>query len=139
MIKTSPKTCQTLILATAGVWLLTASALRASDTDDRIESPVKKSSAVRPDLTNDASISAQVKTSLSRRFTSELKIKVETTNGVVTLTGVAKNATEKTLVTKLATDVNGVSSVVNNMIFQPAVSKSSSPLLPPQNLRIVSQ
>ena len=65
---------------------------------------------------DDASITAQVKSSLlSHRSTSALKTKVETTDGVVTLSGIAKNAAEKSLVTKLVTDINGVSSVVNNM------------------------
>jgi osmotically-inducible protein OsmY len=31
------------------------------------------------------------------------------------LTGVAKNDAEKSLVTKFATDINGVTSVINNM------------------------
>jgi hyperosmotically inducible periplasmic protein len=65
---------------------------------------------------DDASITAQVKMSLlSHRSTSALKTKVETMDGVVTLSGIAKNSAEKSLVTKLATDINGVSSVVNNM------------------------
>ena len=65
---------------------------------------------------DDASITAQVKSSLtSHRSTSALHTGVSTTDGVVTLTGVAKNDAEKSLVTKLATDINGVTSVVNNM------------------------
>ncbi len=65
---------------------------------------------------DDASITAQVKASLlSHRSTSALKTKVSTTDGVVTLSGLAKNAAEKTLVTKLVNDINGVSSVINNM------------------------
>src|ERR1044071_8337047 len=65
---------------------------------------------------DDASITAQVKSSLmSHRSTSALKTKVATVDGVVTLSGIAKNAAEKSLVTKLVTDVNGVSSVINNM------------------------
>jgi osmotically-inducible protein OsmY len=68
---------------------------------------------------DDASITAQVKMSLlSHRSTSALKTKVETTDGVVTLTGITKNAAEKALVTKLATDINGVTSVVNNMTIE---------------------
>ena len=68
---------------------------------------------------DDASITAQVKSSLmSRRSTSALRTKVETTDGVVTLSGVAKNAAEKSLVTKLVTDIDGVSSVVNNMTIE---------------------
>jgi osmotically-inducible protein OsmY len=74
---------------------------------------------------DDASITAQVKASLlSHRSTSALKTSVETTDGVVTLSGIAKNAAEKSLVTKLASDVNGVSSVVNNMTVATTVSKN---------------
>ena len=74
---------------------------------------------------DDASITAQVKASLlSHRSTSALKTGVETTDGVVTLRGIAKNAAEKSLVTKLATDINGVSSVVNNMTIDTTLSKN---------------
>src|SRR5208282_2636074 len=67
----------------------------------------------RPDQTtsaaiDDASITAQVKASLlSHRSTGVLRTKVETTDGVVTLGGQARNDAEKDLVTKLATDING--------------------------------
>jgi hyperosmotically inducible protein len=65
---------------------------------------------------DDASITAQVKSSLmSHRSTSALKTKVQTTDGVVTLRGIAKNDAEKSLVTKLVTDIDGVTSVINNM------------------------
>ena len=68
------------------------------------------------DKIDDASITAQVKSSLlSHRSTSAVKTKVETTDGVVTISGTAKNAAEKSLVTKLVTDIEGVNSVVNNM------------------------
>jgi hypothetical protein len=151
MKTTSVNASQVLILAAAGILLLGVSPLRASDTDDRIKSSPKKSYMTiakirdKPDETtgekiDDASITAQVKMSLlSHRSTSPLKTKVETIDGAVTLTGVAKNASEKALVTKLAADVNGVSSVVNKMTFQPAVSKTDSAPLPPQNLRIVTK
>jgi osmotically-inducible protein OsmY len=68
------------------------------------------------DKIDDASITAQVKSSLlSHRSTSALHTTVSTSDGVVTLGGIAKNDAEKTLVTKLATDINGVNSVINNM------------------------
>ena len=77
------------------------------------------------DNIDDASITAQVKASLrSHRSTSALKTTVETTDGVVTLSGIAKNAAEKSLVTKLANDVNGVSSVVNNMTIETTLGKN---------------
>src|SRR6185369_13816860 len=62
---------------------------------------------------DDASITAQVKSTLnSHRSTSALKTKVETTDGVVTLSGIARNAAEKSLVSKLVNDIYGVKSVV---------------------------
>jgi hyperosmotically inducible protein len=65
---------------------------------------------------DDASITAQVKWTLTNhRSTSALKTKVETTDGAVNLSGIAKNDAEKSLVTKLVTDINGVKSVTNNM------------------------
>jgi len=74
---------------------------------------------------DDASITAQVKSSLmSHRSTSAIKTKVSTSDGVVTIGGVAKNDAEKTLVTKLVTDINGVISVINNMtIAVPVAAK----------------
>jgi osmotically-inducible protein OsmY len=39
------------------------------------------------------------------------------------LSGNAKNAAEKALVTKLVTDINGVNNVINNMTIEPSVSK----------------
>jgi osmotically-inducible protein OsmY len=59
---------------------------------------------------------------LSHRSTSAVKTKVTTTDGVVTVSGEAKNAAEKSLVTKLVTDIDGVSSVVNNMTIAPPVA-----------------
>ena len=65
---------------------------------------------------DDASITALVKMTLMyHRSTSALHTKVETSNGVVTLGGTAKNASEKNLVTKYVQDVYGVHSVVNDM------------------------
>ncbi|HVY70635.1 MAG TPA: BON domain-containing protein [Verrucomicrobiae bacterium] len=70
------------------------------------------------DKMDDASITAQVKASLlAHRSTSAVRTKIETTDGVVIVSGVAKNAAEKSLVTKLVNDINGVDSVVNNMTF----------------------
>lgn len=65
---------------------------------------------------DDASVTAQVKTALcTHRSTSALKTKVMTRNGEVTVTGIAKNAAEKSLVTKLVFDTQGVTSVKNEM------------------------
>ncbi len=74
---------------------------------------------------DDASITAQVRSSLrSHRSTSAVKTKVATTDGIVTLSGNAKNAAEKSLVTKLVTDIHGVESVINNMIITEPVARN---------------
>ena len=65
---------------------------------------------------DDASITAQIKmTLLYHRSTSAVSTKVKTKNGVVTVSGNARNAAEKDLVTKFASDVNGVKTVRNRM------------------------
>jgi osmotically-inducible protein OsmY len=74
------------------------------------------SSPTMGDKIDDASITAEVKSSLlSHRSTSAIHTTVSTTDGVVTVGGIAKNDAEKSLVTKLATDIEGVISVINNM------------------------
>lgn len=68
------------------------------------------------DEIDDASITALAKSSLLyHRSTSGLKTKVETNDGVVTLTGKAGSAAEKDLAAKRVSDVSGVKKVVNNM------------------------
>ncbi|HEX4349754.1 MAG TPA: BON domain-containing protein [Verrucomicrobiae bacterium] len=80
--------------------------------------------ATMGDKIDDASITAQVKSSLmSHHSTSALHTTVSTADGVVTVGGIAGNEAEKTLVTKLATDINGVSSVINNMTIGVPVAK----------------
>ena len=73
---------------------------------------------------DDASVTAQVKTALlTHRSTSSVRTKVETRDGEVTLTGIAKNAAEKTLVTKLVADIQGVTNVKNQMTVEEARTK----------------
>lgn len=68
------------------------------------------------DTVDDASISALVKTTLlSHHSTSAVKTTVTTTDGVVTLGGIAGNDAEKSLAAKLAGDVRGVKSIDNQM------------------------
>jgi len=67
---------------------------------------------------DDASITALVKaTLLYHRSTSAINTKVETADGVVTLGGTAKNASEIDLATKFVKDVHGVKKVVNSMVI----------------------
>lgn len=79
-----------------------------------------QSSDAAQDPVDDASITAQVHAALYlHRSTSAFKTTVTTVNGVVTVGGMANNAAEKDLVSKLVSDINGVKSVVNNMTIKP--------------------
>lgn len=74
---------------------------------------------------DDASITALVKTALStHRSTDSMKIRAETRNGEVTLTGSARNAAEKSLVSRLVTAIQGVTSVKNRLTVDRANSRS---------------
>jgi osmotically-inducible protein OsmY len=68
---------------------------------------------------DDASITAQVKVALLfHQSTSAIKTKVETKNGVVTVSGMAKNNAEKDLVGKLVDNIKGVKSLKNKMTIE---------------------
>jgi len=63
-----------------------------------------------------ASITTQVKYALlNHKSTSALKTKVSTNEGIVSITGIAANDAEKSLVGKLAESIRGVKSVNNDM------------------------
>lgn len=77
------------------------------------------------DKIDDASITAQVKMALLfHRSTSASNTQVATKDGVVTLAGQARNGAEKDLVSKLATNIRGVKSVLNNMTINASLSMS---------------
>lgn len=69
---------------------------------------------------DDASITTQVKARLLEdKAVAGTSISVETLNGVVMLSGFAKNATEKTTAESIARKVNGVKSVKNEIAVRP--------------------
>jgi len=71
------------------------------------------------EMVDDASISAQIKTTLLfRKSTHALSTQVETSNGVVTLHGEAADAAEKNLVSAIALDTEGVLQVNNKMTLR---------------------
>jgi osmotically-inducible protein OsmY len=73
------------------------------------------------DRIDDDAITAKVRTVLStHRSTSTMKPDVETRNGQVTLTGSARSAAAKSLVTKLVTAIRGVTGVKNRMTVEAA-------------------
>jgi osmotically-inducible protein OsmY len=78
----------------------------------------------RPTSADDISLTDEVKSSLMfHNSTGTTTTQVATTNGVVTITGIAKSETEKNRTTQLAAEVKGVTSVNNNMtIVAPVAS-----------------
>ncbi len=73
----------------------------------------------RTESVADAPITALVKTMMTiHRSTSGLDTKVETKDGVVTLSGKVKDAALKEITTKYARDVHGVKQAINNVTVQ---------------------
>ncbi len=69
-------------------------------------------------IIDDASITSRIKTSLLVHKSTSILTTVETKDGVVTLSGKVKNAAEKDLVAKLASDIEGVKKVINNLTVE---------------------
>jgi hyperosmotically inducible protein len=85
----------------------------------RVVNTSDKSPRTLGEKIDDASITAQVKmVLLFHRSTSVLNTKVNTKHGVVTLSGKARNAAEKDLVSKLVNDIKGVNTVENEMTIE---------------------
>jgi hyperosmotically inducible protein len=74
---------------------------------------------------DDAAITASVKSSLVADKASNLtRVDVDTTNGVVSLNGVVESPEQKSRAAQLASRVDGVKNVVNNLQVQGARSGS---------------
>ena len=89
-------TCSLALMVAAGSLLVTSSSLRASDTDDRIESSAKKSYVFKTYLKHDS-------------------IKIESKNGAVLLTGTVAEASQKSLAENTVESLPGVKSVDNQL------------------------
>jgi len=97
--------------------------IKGVDNQMTITEVVKKSDKDKDDKDNkidDASITAQVKMAfLTHHSTSAFKTGVETNNGIVTLSGNATSGAGKDMATRVASDINGVTNVINNMTINP--------------------
>jgi len=95
-----------------------ATVVESAGAQNNVANPIETSRGGETfrDKIDDASITAQVKGALlTHRSTSALDTKVKTVDGNVIITGVARDQAEKDLVTKLASDVNGVRNINNEM------------------------
>ncbi len=89
--------------------------VKAVKNDIVVKEPLATSETMGERI-DDASITSQLKYALlHHKATSAVKTKVTTVDGVVVISGDASSDAEKSLVTKLAQDVRGVKTVVNNM------------------------
>jgi osmotically-inducible protein OsmY len=89
---------------------------KIGDTVDDVSKKIGSKTSGVAELIDDASITAMVKATLMyHRSTSALRTKVGTQDGVVTLSGTAKNSSARELATQFAQDVHGVRNVVNTM------------------------
>lgn len=83
--------------------------------------PMERKSSLAEQI-DDASITAQVKmVLLSHRSTSALHTAVHTRDGVVTLSGAAKNGAEVDLATNITSSTKGVIEVINKMTVDKAL------------------
>lgn len=104
---------------------LTAEYAKDIDGVKEVKNEMRTAAAPEPEMQtmaekiDDASVTAQVKMALlTHRSTSSVSTKIATKDGEVTLTGIAKNDAEKSLVTKLVADIQGVVSVKNQMTVE---------------------
>jgi hyperosmotically inducible periplasmic protein len=98
--------CVSFLILTAALWA-TSLTLRASDTDDRIESSAKATYIFQTYLKGD-------------------DIKFESKDGAVTLTGTVATESHKTMAQELVADLPGVKSVNNQLLLKGAPSSTSS-------------
>lgn len=99
-----------------GVVLLTAGAVSAQSATQEAKSKTKASAQKTGNALSDAEITAAVKTKLLADNTvGGLKLDVDTSHGVVTLTGPVSSAAERAQALKLARSTDGVKRVVNKM------------------------
>ena len=100
----------------AGEYAKDVNGVKNVNNEMTIAKTSNKAEPTMGDKIDDASITAQIKMAfLTHHSTSAFKTGVETTNGIVTLSGIASNDAGKDMAAKVAGDVNGVTRVVNNM------------------------
>lgn len=89
------------------------------DNQMTVSSVPETSPRTASETIDDASITTQAKLALLfHKSTSAIDTKVKTRHGVITVRGVARNAAEKRLVTKITEDINGVVGVRNEMTVE---------------------
>jgi osmotically-inducible protein OsmY len=109
------------VLFCGAVFALTTAELTAAQTATQEAKDKTKAAANQTgEVVTDAAITSAVKTKLlGDPDVKGLNIDVDTTNGVVTLTGVVHTAAERTEALRLARNTKGVKNVKNNLKLEP--------------------
>ena len=113
-----------VVICGLGVVLMTAGAVGAQTAAQ--ETKAKTKSAVKKTVTvmSDAEITTAVKTKLlADKLVSGLNINVDTSNGVVTLTGPVHSKAERNQALKLARATHGVKRVVSKLELEATKKK----------------
>ena len=109
------------VLFCGAVFALTTAGLAAAQTATQEAKDKTKAAAKQTgEVVSDAAITSAVKTKLlGDPDVKGLNIDVDTSNGVVTLTGVVHTAAERTEAIRLARNTTGVKNVKNNLKLEP--------------------
>ena len=100
--------------------VLTAGLASAQTATQEAKAKTRAAANQTGEVVSDAAITSAVKTKLlGDPDVKGLNIDVDTSNGVVTLTGVTHTAAERTEALRLARDTKGVKSVKNNLKLEP--------------------
>lgn len=93
--------------------------VKAVDNKMTVATPARAKQKTVEEFIDDASIKAQIKLALAfHRGTDAFGTSISVNRGAVTVSGMAKNAAEKELVSKRIEDIPGVTSIDNRMIIE---------------------
>jgi hyperosmotically inducible protein len=116
-----------VLICGAGVILMT-SGPAAAQAVDKTKEKTKAAASKSGEVLSDAAITTAVKTKLlADKTVGGLKIDVDTTDGVVTLTGPVNSAAERNQALRLARQTKGVKRVENKLTLETAGTTGSAP------------
>jgi hyperosmotically inducible protein len=100
--------------------LMSAGGATAQSTTQEAKQKTKTVAVKTEEIIDDSAITTSVKTKLlADKKTSAVNISVETTGGVVTLSGTVKSSAERAEALKIAHHNKGVKRVVDKMTLEP--------------------
>jgi hyperosmotically inducible protein len=112
-----------VVILGAAFTLMTAGYATAQTAAQEVKEKTKAAGTKSVEVVTDAEITTAVKTKLlADKTVGGLKIDVDTTNGVVTLTGPVHSGVERAEALKLARNTKGVKSVKNKLVLEAAAT-----------------